>query len=98
MQEMTGISQRRACRLVGMSRTVLAYEPTANPANEVIKERMTELAAERRRFGYRRIHVLLRREGHQANHKRVFRLSQGAGGLRYPSASGASVSRWSAIR
>lgn len=78
MQEKTGISQRRACRLVGISRTVLAYEPTANPANETIKARMIELAAERRRFGYRRIHVLLRREGHQANHKRIFRLYQGA--------------------
>jgi putative transposase len=79
MQEETGISQRRACRLVGLSRTVLAYEPTVNPANEAIKTRMIELAAERRRFGYRRIHVLLRREGHHANHKRVFRLYQGAG-------------------
>ena len=79
MQEVTGISQRRACRLVGISRTVLAYQPTANPANEAIKARMIELAAERRRFGYRRIHVLLRREGHRANHKRVFRLYQGAG-------------------
>jgi putative transposase len=79
MQEETGISQRRACRLVGISRTVLAYQPKANPANEAIRERMIELAAERRRFGYRRIHILLRREGHQANHKRVFRLYQGAG-------------------
>jgi putative transposase len=78
MQEKTGISQRRACRLVGISRTVLAYAPTANPANETIKARMIELAAERRRFGYRRIHVLLRREGYQANHKRVFRLYQDA--------------------
>lgn len=79
MQEETAISLRRACRLVGISRTVLAYQPKANPANEAIKERMIELAAERRRFGYRRIHILLRREGHQANHKRVFRLYQGAG-------------------
>lgn len=40
---------------------------------------MVELAAERRRFGYRRLHVLLRREGLHANHKRVFRLYQGEG-------------------
>lgn len=78
MQEKTGISQRRACRLVGISRTVLDYEPRANPMNEAMQARMIELAAERRRFGYRRIHVLLRREGHQANHKRVFRLYQDA--------------------
>ncbi len=78
MQEETRISQRRACRLVGLSRTVLAYEPKANPMNEVLTQRMIELAAERRRFGYRRIHVMLRREGRHANHKRVFRLYQGA--------------------
>lgn len=78
MQEKTGISQRRACRLVGISRTVLDYAPRANPMNEAMQARMIELAAERRRFGYRRIHVLLRREGHQANHKRVFRLYQDA--------------------
>ena len=79
MQEETAISQRRACRLVGLSRTVLNYEAKTDPANQLLAGRMVELAAERRRFGYRRLHVLLRREGHQANHKRVFRLYQGAG-------------------
>lgn len=79
MQEKTRISQRRACRLVGLSRTVLAYEAKANAMNEALTGRMIELAAQRRRFGYRRLHVLLRREGHRANHKRVFRLYQGAG-------------------
>lgn len=39
-----------------------------------LRERMKVLAHERRRFGYRRIHVLLRREGHLVNHKRLFRL------------------------
>jgi putative transposase len=79
MQEETSISQRRACRLVGVSRTVLNYEAKTDPANQALTGRMVELAAERRRFGYRRLHVLLRREGHQANHKRVFRLYQDAG-------------------
>lgn len=79
MQEKTSISQRRACRLVGVSRTVLNYEARADSVNQALAGRMVELAAERRRFGYRRLHVLLRREGHQANHKRVFRLYQGAG-------------------
>ena len=79
MQEKTQISERRACRLVGLSRTVLAYQPASNPMNEALTKRMVELATERRRFGYRRIHVLLRREGQQANHKRVFRLYQSAG-------------------
>ena len=78
MQEKTQVSQRRACRLVGLSRTVLAYQPASNPVNEALTQRMVELAAVRRRFGYRRIHVLLRREGRHANHKRIFRLYQNA--------------------
>jgi len=79
MQEKTSISERRACLLAGLSRTVLHYSPKAQPTNEQLQERIVELAQERRRFGYRRIHALLRREGRHANHKRVFRLYQGAG-------------------
>lgn len=78
MREKTSISERRACQLVGLSRTVLHYEPLPQPDNAQLQQRMVELAAERRRFGYRRIHVLLRREGVEANHKRVFRLYQEA--------------------
>lgn len=73
------ISERRACRLVGISRTVLHYEPKLSEQNVVLGKRIRELAAERRRFGYRRIHALLRREGLQANHKRVHRLYRHAG-------------------
>jgi putative transposase len=78
MREKTAISERRACRLVGLSRTVLHYEPLPQMDNAQLQQRMVELAAARRRFGYRRIHVLLRREGIEANHKRVFRLYQAA--------------------
>ena len=39
-----------------------------------LRERLKALAQERRRFGYRRLHVLLRREGYAVNHKRLFRL------------------------
>ena len=73
------ISQRRACRLVGLSRTVLHYEPKMSEHNAELGARIAELAAARRRFGYRRIHALLRREGNQANHKRVYRLYRLAG-------------------
>jgi putative transposase len=79
MQQMVGISQRRACQLVGVSRTVVAYQPKDNSDNEVLSARIGEIAAQRRRFGYRRIHALLRREGVEANHKRVYRLYQEAG-------------------
>ena len=79
MREATGISIRRACRLAELSRTVLAHQPKPHPENEALQARMIELAHERRRFGYRRIHVLLRREGVHANHKRIERLYSLAG-------------------
>jgi putative transposase len=79
MLEQTNVSERRACLLVEISRTVLHYMPKVRLENERLQSRMVELASERRRFGYRRIHALLRREGVEANHKRIFRLYQAAG-------------------
>lgn len=70
MREATAISERRACQLVGLSRTVLHYVSKAQPENEQLQARLVELAGERRRFGYRRLHALVRREGVRANHKR----------------------------
>ena len=74
MQEETPISQRRACRLVGLSRSVLSYHSEKQGDDLALKARLVELANERRRFGYRRLHALLRREGVEVNHKRVYRL------------------------
>ena len=79
MQKGTRISERRACQLVGLSRTVLHYESKAQPDNEHLQARLIELAGERRRFGYRRLHALVRREGVRANHKRIYRLYREAG-------------------
>jgi len=79
MRKATTISERRACRLVGLARTVLHYEPKADPSDAALEQRLIELARERRRFGYRRLHVLVRREGMVVNHKRVWRLYQKAG-------------------
>lgn len=79
MREKILISERRACQLVGLSRTVLHYEPSKQPENDALQQRIVELAQVRRRFGYRRIGALLRREGCTANHKRVLRLYQEAG-------------------
>lgn len=79
MREKTAISERRACQLVGLSRTVLHYAGRERAENEALRQRIIELAQTRRRFGYRRIGALLRREGCKANHKRVFRLYQEAG-------------------
>ena len=73
-----GVSQRRACQALAMDRSSVLYR-SVRPDDAAARAAMKAVAAERRRFGYRRLHVLLRREGHQANHKRVFRLYQGAG-------------------
>ncbi len=67
------MSERRACRVVGVDRTSVRYAG-ARPDDAVLRGRLKELAAERRRFGYRRLHVLLKREGHAVNRKRVQRL------------------------
>jgi len=70
----TQVSQRRACRLVGLSRSVLCYRSQKQLDDQALKERLIELANERKRFGSRRLHALLRREGVEANHKRVYRI------------------------
>ena len=66
------MSQRRACRLVSVDpKTVRRMKPPDNPQ---IRERMREIASERRRFGYRRIGQMLEREGINMNHKKLRRL------------------------
>jgi putative transposase len=67
------MSERRACRLVGVDRTSVRYQAT-RPDDGALRERLKALAQERRRFGYRRLHVLLRREGEVVNRKKVQRL------------------------
>jgi len=71
--ERHGLSQRHACRLVGMDRSTLRYQGT-RPDDGALRQRLRELAAERRRFGYRRLGWMLAREGHAMNHKRLYRL------------------------
>ena len=68
-----GYSQRRACRLVGLDRKSFRYV-SRRPDNAGIRQRLRELATERRRFGYRRLHILLRRDGIELNHKKLYRL------------------------
>lgn len=67
------MSERRGCRLIGMGRSSYRYEgERQEPVG--LRERLKALAEQRRRFGYRRLYVLLRREGIRVNHKRVYRL------------------------
>lgn len=74
VQARYGLSERRACRLVGIGRSTLRYRSRARTDESSLRQRLRELAAERPRFGYRRLHVLLRREGVRLNHKRIERL------------------------
>ena len=67
-----GLSQRRACDLLRVSRRWLGYQ--GKRGDDPVLPRLKELAARHPRYGYRRLHVLLRREGHAANVKRVRRL------------------------
>ena len=68
-----GLSQRRACGLVGMHRSTCRYTVRRGDDAELVG-RLRHHAAERPRYGYRRLHVLVRREGLEVNHKRVYRL------------------------
>ena len=67
------MSERRACRVIGVDRSSVRYQST-RPDDGDLRQRLRELAQARRRFGYRRLHVLLRREGVAVNRKRVQRL------------------------
>jgi putative transposase len=67
------VSERRACRLVDVARSSYRYRSQATDQTE-LRLRLRDLAATRVRYGYRRLHILLRREGWRVNHKRVYRL------------------------
>lgn len=67
------VSRSRVCKVLGLSRSTLDYEPTPR-ADETVKGKLLELAGEYRRFGHPRLHVLLGREGIHVNHKRSHRI------------------------
>src|SRR5947207_7479877 len=64
------VSERRACSALGADRTSMRYRGH-RPDDEAARMRLRELASVRRRFGYRRLHILLRREGIVMNHKKL---------------------------
>lgn len=68
-----GVSQRRACKALSVDRTSMRYR-SVRPDDAGLREAMKAVAGERRRFGYRRIHVMLRRQGIVMNHKKLRRL------------------------
>ena len=68
-----GASQRQACRVLKLSRSVYSYQSIARDSNAIVM-RIKEITQTRVHYGYRRVHVMLRREGWSDNHKRVYRL------------------------
>jgi putative transposase len=76
MMEEHQLSERRACSLVGLSRD--SYRNPPDQLTRDLGERIVDIAHVRRRFGYRRIHDLLRSEFPGVNHKRVYRLYKNA--------------------
>lgn len=72
------VSERRACRVMQVSRSSVRYESIADP-QPALRMRIRELAFSRVGYGYRRLHILLLREGWKVNHKRVYRLYRDEG-------------------
>jgi putative transposase len=70
--ETHGMSERRASKAISCCRMTMRYR-TTRADDAVLRQRMKAIAHERRRFGYRRLHVLLKREGYLIN-KKLFRL------------------------
>ena len=68
-----GLSERRACQIAGADRKTIRYQSRRAP-DTALRGRLRDLANERRRFGYRRLFVLLRREGEPSGINRIYRL------------------------
>jgi len=73
LQAGLGLSERRACRIAGADRKMVRYQ-SRRPPDTALRARLRDLANERRRFGYRRLFILLRREGEPSGLNRIYRL------------------------
>jgi putative transposase len=74
-----GLSERRACGLLGIARSTLSYELTLPAKDAPVIAAMKTLSAQYPRYGYRRIRIFLRRQGHQLGVHRTHRLWRQAG-------------------
>ncbi|OKQ59939.1 transposase, partial [Streptococcus pneumoniae] len=72
------VSLTKACALFHMSRSLYGYRSVARDSSALLA-RIKEIAATRVHYGYRRVHVMLQREGWKDNHKRVYRLYRAEG-------------------
>jgi putative transposase len=74
-----GLSQRRACTLLGVGRSALHYRSRKAGKDAAALARMRELAAQYPRYGYRRVRIFLGRDGHAMSAGRAWRLWRAAG-------------------
>ena len=74
VQQELGVSERRACRVIGQPRSTQRYQQRPADDEELLTKRMVELASEYGCYGYRRVTAMMRNEGWIVNHKRVERL------------------------
>ena len=72
--EVLDVSERRACQVIGQPRSTQRYDKQVPEDEELLRQRIIELASEYGRYGYRRVTALLRNEGWVVNHKRVQRI------------------------
>lgn len=73
LMDAPGMSERRARKAIDYCRMTVRYQTTRTDG-AALRQRMRSIAQERHRFGYRRLHVLLKREGYLVNYKKLFRL------------------------
>ena len=83
MEVCYGVSKRRACGVLELARSTCYYQSVADEQAE-LRIRIRDLAYARVSYGYRRLHVLLQREGWKVNHKRVYRLYKQEGLMMRP--------------
>lgn len=70
---MHGVSERRACKVLQVDRSTVRYQSKRVDDGD-LREAIKRVSRERRRFGYRRIHIMIEREGHKVNHKKLRRI------------------------
>jgi transposase InsO family protein len=97
LQGIMGLSERRACSIVRADRKMIRYRSSRLP-DTALRGRLRELANERRRFGYRRLFILLRREGEPSGINRIYRLYREEGlAVRRRRARRRAVGTWAPI-
>lgn len=76
LKAVMGLSERRACQIISADRKMIRYR-SCRPPEVSLRAKLRDLANERRRFGYRRLFILLRREGEPSGVNRIYRLYRG---------------------